>query len=99
MEVFEALDQVAPGANSRHTLLYGVEVKFYSSRIALTNQLETKFRNFFAIGDGAALPEGLSRPRRPEWWWAEKSVPGKENRKGYVNDSKVHKAGNGKNLG
>ena len=59
MEMFEALDQVAPGANSRHTLLYGVEVKFYSSRIALTNQLETKFRNFFAIGDGAGITRGL----------------------------------------
>jgi hypothetical protein len=25
----EALDHLAPGINSRHTLLYGVEVKFY----------------------------------------------------------------------
>ena len=57
--MFEALDQVAPGANSRHTLLYGVEVKFYSSRIALTNQLEKKFRNFFAIGEGEGIKRGL----------------------------------------
>ena len=59
MEMFEALDKVAPGANSRHTLLYGVEVKFYSSRIELSNQLETRIPNFFAIGDGAGITRGL----------------------------------------
>lgn len=61
MEMFEALDEVAPGANSRHTLLYGVEVKFYSSRIELSNQLETKIPNFFAIGDGAGITRGLAQ--------------------------------------
>lgn len=61
MEMFEALDKVAPGANSRHTLLYGVEVKFYSSRIELTHQLETKIPNFFAIGDGAGITRGLAQ--------------------------------------
>ncbi|MCL5981016.1 MAG: FAD-binding protein, partial [Firmicutes bacterium] len=35
LEMLEALDKVAPGVNSRHTLLYGVEVKFYSSRLAV----------------------------------------------------------------
>ena len=59
MEMFEALDKVAPGANSRHTLLYGVEVKFYSARLELTNKLETKVPNFFAIGDGAGITRGL----------------------------------------
>lgn len=61
MEMFEALDKVAPGANSRHTLLYGVEVKFYSSRVELTHQLETKIPNFFAIGDGAGITRGLAQ--------------------------------------
>lgn len=59
MEMFEALDKVAPGANSRHTLLYGVEVKFYSARLELTDKLETKVPNFFAIGDGAGITRGL----------------------------------------
>ena len=58
-EMLEALDHIAPGANSRHTLLYGVEVKFYSNRIELSNQLETKIPNFFAIGDGAGITRGL----------------------------------------
>lgn len=59
MEMFEALDRVAPGTNSRHTLLYGVEVKFYSSRISLSDKLETEIPNFFAIGDGAGITRGL----------------------------------------
>lgn len=61
MEMFEALDKVAPGANSRHTLLYGVEVKFYSSRVELSHKLETKLPNFFAIGDGAGITRGLAQ--------------------------------------
>lgn len=60
-EMFEALDKVAPGANSRHTLLYGVEVKFYSSRLSLTNKLESQIPNFFAIGDGAGVTRGLAQ--------------------------------------
>lgn len=59
MEMFEALDEIAPGANSRHTLLYGVEVKFYSSRMDLTYELETRIENLFAIGDGAGITRGL----------------------------------------
>ena len=61
MGMFEALDKVAPGANLRHTLLYGVEVKFYSSRIELSNKLETVIPNFFAIGDGAGITRGLAQ--------------------------------------
>ncbi len=59
MEMFEALDKIAPGANSRHTLLYGVEVKFYSARLELSDKLETKIPNFFAIGDGAGITRSL----------------------------------------
>ena len=43
------------------TLLYGVEVKFYSSRLKLTGQLETDIPNMFAIGDGAGVTRGLSQ--------------------------------------
>jgi uncharacterized FAD-dependent dehydrogenase len=59
MEMLEALDKVAPGINSRHTLLYGVEVKFYSMQIKLINSLETEIKNLFAIGDGAGVSRGL----------------------------------------
>ncbi len=59
LEMLEALDKIMPGVNSRHTLLYGVEVKFYSSRPELSPVLETKIDNFFAVGDGAGVTRGL----------------------------------------
>jgi uncharacterized FAD-dependent dehydrogenase len=58
-EMLKALDQVAPGIYSKDTLLYGIEVKFYSSRLELNDQLETKIRNMFTIGDGAGVSRGL----------------------------------------
>jgi uncharacterized protein len=59
LEMLDALDQVAPGVASRHTLLYGVEAKFYSSRLGLTRDLETEVHNLFAAGDGAGVTRGL----------------------------------------
>ncbi len=59
LEMLDALDQVAPGVASRHTLLYGVEAKFYSSRLKLSRDLETEVRNLFAAGDGAGVTRGL----------------------------------------
>jgi len=58
-EMLEAMDKIAPGVSSRHTLLYGVEVKFYSSRLELSNCMETGFQNLFTIGDGAGVTRGL----------------------------------------
>lgn len=58
-EMLEALDRLAPGLASGDTLLYGVEVKFYSSRLALNECLETPIKNLFTIGDGAGLTRGL----------------------------------------
>lgn len=60
-EMLKALDKIAPGVNSRYTLLYGVEVKFYSSRLALSNWLETQYKNLFAAGDGAGVTRGLAQ--------------------------------------
>lgn len=59
LEMLEALDALAPGINNRHTLLYGVEVKFYSHRLKLSPELETPIRNLFIIGDGAGITRGL----------------------------------------
>ncbi|MHB8169929.1 MAG: NAD(P)/FAD-dependent oxidoreductase [Thermincolia bacterium] len=61
IEMIYALDKIAPGMANHDTLLYGVEVKFYSSRLKLTNQLETEIPNMFAIGDGAGVTRGLSQ--------------------------------------
>jgi uncharacterized FAD-dependent dehydrogenase len=59
LEMLDALDKVAPGVASRHTLLYGVEAKFYSSRLGLSRDLETEVHNLFAAGDGAGVTRGL----------------------------------------
>jgi uncharacterized FAD-dependent dehydrogenase len=61
IEMIYALDKIAPGTANYDTLLYGVEVKFYSSRLELSNELETKLPNMFAIGDGAGITRGLSQ--------------------------------------
>ncbi len=58
-EMIEALDRFAPGINSPSTLLYGVEVKFYSMRLKLTGALETPVKNLFAAGDGAGVTRGI----------------------------------------
>jgi len=58
-EMLQALDVIVPGVHSRDTLLYGIEVKFYSSHLQLTDELESKIQNMFTIGDGAGVTRGL----------------------------------------
>jgi hypothetical protein len=58
-EMLQALDKICPGVYSRHTLLYGVEVKFYSSRLEVNNNLESKIKNLYTAGDGAGITRGL----------------------------------------
>jgi uncharacterized FAD-dependent dehydrogenase len=59
LEMLDALDEVAPGVASRHTLLYGVEVKFYSNRLLLSPDMETEVEGLYACGDGAGVTRGL----------------------------------------
>jgi uncharacterized protein len=59
LEMLSALDTLTPGVFSRNTLLYGVEVKFYSSRLKVSSSLESEIRNMFAAGDGVGLTRGL----------------------------------------
>lgn len=61
IEMIYALDKIAPGTANYDTLLYGVEVKFYSARLKLTSELETQLPNLFAIGDGAGITRGLAQ--------------------------------------
>lgn len=61
IEMINALDKIAPGTANHDTLLYGVEVKFYSSRLNLTSDFETELPGMFAIGDGAGITRGLSQ--------------------------------------
>ncbi|MGQ9622673.1 MAG: NAD(P)/FAD-dependent oxidoreductase [Candidatus Caldatribacteriaceae bacterium] len=59
LEMISALDRFIPGISSPHTLLYGVEVKFYSSKVQLRKNLESDIDNLFLIGDGAGVTRGL----------------------------------------
>jgi len=59
VEMLQAMDKLVPGVASPYTLLYGIEVKFYSSQLKLTPCLETQIGNMFAAGDGAGVSRGL----------------------------------------
>jgi len=59
LEMLDAMDNFVPGVASDRTLLYGVELKLYSSRLELTEELETQVENLFAAGDGAGVTRGL----------------------------------------
>lgn len=60
-EMILALDKVTPGIASDETLLYGVEVKFYSNRVVVDTDFETSIKGLFAIGDGAGVTRGLQQ--------------------------------------
>jgi uncharacterized protein len=59
VDMLDALDALLPGVGGRDTLLYGVEVKFYSSRLTLGNDLQTPVKGLYAVGDGAGVTRGL----------------------------------------
>ncbi len=59
IEMLMAMDKLTPGVAGPDTLLYGIEVKFYSFRPRLSSCLETEVRNMFAVGDGTGVSRGL----------------------------------------
>ncbi len=60
IEMIYALDKIAPGTANEDTLLYGVEVKFYNMEVELDENLETKYKNLYVIGDGSGVTHSLS---------------------------------------
>lgn len=58
-ETIEALDKIIPGFASDGTLMYGIEVKFYSNKVKVDESFETSIKNLIAIGDGAGITRGL----------------------------------------
>lgn len=60
MEMIYALDKIAPGTANDDTLLYGVEVKFYNMEVELDDNLETKYKGLYIIGDGSGVTHSLS---------------------------------------
>jgi len=60
IEMIKSLDKVSPGLASDETLLYGVEVKFYSNIIKVGKNFQSKtVRNLYFGGDGAGITRGL----------------------------------------
>lgn len=61
VEMIFALDKVSPGLASDETLLYGVEVKFYSNSVVVDKHFETSIKGLYSIGDGASVTRGLQQ--------------------------------------
>lgn len=70
IEMIEALDNVTPGIASEHTLLYGVETKFYSARFKVSDTFETEIKNLYIGGDGAGITRGLAQAGANGVWVA-----------------------------
>lgn len=60
IEMIYALDKVAPGTANPSTLLYGVEVKHYNMEVQVNENLESKYKNLYFIGDGSGITHSLS---------------------------------------
>ena len=61
IEMIYALDKIAPGTANYDTLLYGVEVKFYNSKVSVDDNLETSVKGLYALGDGSGVTHSLSQ--------------------------------------
>ena len=56
--MLEALESIIPHVNDKYTLLYGIEVKFYSLKLSLNEKLQTSIKGLYAAGDGAGVTRG-----------------------------------------
>ncbi len=61
IEMIYALDKIAPGTANEDTLLYGVEVKFYNSKVKTDDNFETIIPGLFVVGDGGGVTHSLSQ--------------------------------------
>ena len=61
IEMIYALDKLAPGTANYDNLLYGVEVKFYNSRVEVDSTFETKYKGLYIIGDASGTTHSLSQ--------------------------------------
>ena len=60
IEMIYALDKIAPGTANDDTLLYGVEVKFYNMEVDIDENLESRHRGLYIIGDASGVTHSLS---------------------------------------
>ena len=55
----QALDHVVPGFASTETLLYSPELKFYSNRVKMDENLNTSIKGLHCLGDSSGWTRGL----------------------------------------
>ena len=55
----KAVDEVVPGFASPETLLYSPELKFYSNKIKMDENLNTNIKNLHCLGDSSGWTRGL----------------------------------------
>lgn len=55
----KAVDEVVPGFASEETLLYSPELKFYSNRVKMDEDLNTNVKGLFCLGDSSGWTRGL----------------------------------------
>ena len=60
IEMIYALDKIAPGTANADTLLYGVEVKFYNMEVSIVENLVSRHKGLYIIGDGSGVTHSLS---------------------------------------
>ncbi|MDR3321994.1 MAG: FAD-binding protein [Synergistaceae bacterium] len=70
MEMISALDHIIPGIDGPNTLLYGVEVKFFSLKLDLSPSLSTTIPGLWAAGDGAGVTRGVIQASASGLWAA-----------------------------
>ena len=78
IEMIYALDRIAPGTANDDTLLYGVEVKFYNMEVELDENLETKYKGLYIIGDGSGITHSLSHASASGVFVARRLTPDAE---------------------
>ena len=61
IEMIYALDKIAPGTANEDTLLHGVEVKFYNSKIKTDKNFMTHVEGLYVVGDGGGATHSLSQ--------------------------------------
>lgn len=82
IEMIYALDKIAPGTANDDTLLYGVEVKFYNIGVDVDENLETRYKNLYIIGDCSGVTHSLSHASASGIYVADKIMEGEnENNK------------------
>jgi uncharacterized FAD-dependent dehydrogenase len=61
IEMIYALNHIAPGTANDDTLLYGVEVKFYNSKVEVNSHLETEIQGLYILGDSSGVTHSMSQ--------------------------------------